>query len=246
MSGGILGPEICRGDDGSGSYAAGASDAEERAASAVLEEFLSIDLVRYELRFTDDRIFRELVACARLTLAHSWSEGFSSQGFLDALIAGLALSGEPVFGLDIRKDPDYLLDAVVQALYDLGENNLLMDTAQLSRQPFEIGARLRGTPERPLAFTYRGDLSWVGHNCSHCKIFVNGYASTVGMGAFYSEFSINCPVGKVLLDGYFDDKMSVAGGDEKVAVHVEYPRFFLAGNRLTVPDGEGGWQEVRP
>lgn len=243
---GMLGPEICRGDDGSGSYAAGTSDAEERAASAVLEEFLSMDLARYEMRYTDERTFRELVACAKLTLGPFLAEGISSQGFIDALLAGLDSAGEPEFYVDIRTEPDYLLDAVVQALYDLGENNLIVDATLLRRPPFEMGARLHGTPESPLTFTYRGDLSWVGHDCYHCKVFVDGHASVIGKGAFYSEFSITAPVGKVFLDGYFDDRMSIAGGDERFAVHVEYPRFQCAGNKLYLPDGAGSWKEVRP
>ena len=233
---GRLGPELRQEEDGRESYVPSLSGAEERAAKSVLEEFLSLDLARYEVRFPDERISRELAACAKLSLSHFWSEGFSSQRFLDALVSGIDSAGEPERYLDIRNEPDYLLDAVVQALYDLGENNLIIDGTMLPRPPFEIGTRLRGTLERPLAFTYRGDLSWVGRNCSHCKVFVDGYASTVGRGAHYSDFTINCPVGMVFLDGFFDDKMTLAGGEADCAVRVEYPRFFLAGNRLTVPD----------
>lgn len=193
------------------------------------------------------------------------------QGFLDAVVAGLAeegvasdyTSGHHLF---------YLLSPLLSALYTHGHSVLALDLGCLAYGPRLVADHLRASAERPLHLTYtpprgeRGVSFSIGNSSAWCVIHVQGGSNAVGfygehctffldeMPAALGDGSSECAY--CLADAYaasfrpdpacgtilFADILT-SDGMRSLDLR---DRFFEKGNTLLIPAGDGGWIEVRP
>ena len=180
---------------------------------------------------------------------------------IDAVVQLLASETSPEESMDTNT----LLDPLVQALYDMGHDNLIVDLDPLPAFFQACATYLHGTEERPLTATYVGSAlsiahwthwcrlditgsAWtLGHKAHHISIIYHGRCGSVGWAASDSEFELR---GRRALINPYENNGCVFRTEEDLTEHdlseLRKEGFFNRGNTLLVPDGAGGWKEVRP
>lgn len=217
------------------SYKPGSGGISYEAASTFMEQFLAIDLIQMCLRRDEPQMYGELVDLATSFIEPHNTEEFNPQGFLDAVIHRLAEAGEPEYGVDVRDEPDYLIDSMLQALYNLGYNNLVVDPMYFPYPPEDMASYLHGEADNPLTFSYNGSLSWLGNNARHCRIKAGGGVKVLGKDAESSVFYVKSPIEKWTANP--EDLKE--NRDDLICIPLD---FFDKGNKLYVPDGKGDWK----
>ncbi len=221
----------------SASYKQGSGGASYEAAEELVRQFLDVDLVQMYITATEPQIYGRLAdLAASLILPYNIGE-FNPQGFLDTAVHLLAEAGEPVYFVDAREEPDYLIEPVLQALYDLGHNSLIVDPMHLPYPPTDMASYLHGEPGNPLAFSYNGPVGRLGNNARHCRIKTGGGVRVLGKNAESSAFYVTAPI-----TGWTANPEEMKEGrDDVICLPLE---FFDRGNTLFVPGGSGDWKEI--
>lgn len=219
------------------SYKAGLGGVSYEAAEELVRQFLDVDLVQMYITATEPQIYGRLAdLAASLIMPYNTGE-FNPQGFLDTAVHRLAEAGEPVFFVDVRAEPDYLIEPVLQALYNLGHNNLIVDPMHLPYPPTDMASYLHGEPGNPIAFSYNGPVDWLGNNARHCRIQTGGGVRALGKNAESSTFYVTAPI-----TGWTANPEEMKEDrDDIICLPLE---FFARGNTLFVSDGEGSWKEL--
>ena len=193
----------------------------------------------------------------------SEEEAFNAQGFLDAVVGGLALA-----------DPEQSQVAVsdlLQVLYGLGYDGLVLDTTRLSGESY-IPFGLKGDERRPLNLTcICGADASVGNTSSYCSITVPHSVREVGHFSKHSTYRVD---GDARIgphpkdcDFYMHSFDAVGFGDlvlfspedcnfylekepspERLArfAEVDEGRLVYKGNKVYAADGEGDWKDITP
>ena len=119
------------------------------------------------------------------------SEQFRPDDFLHSLLSEVACWSK-------TGNTGILLDAAVQALYDLGYNGFSLDLSRLPQEkPYNVAWQLRGTEERKLKVTYHGDVQSFGYNVRHCELELHGECVQGGEWAEKSTLSFKGEVARV-------------------------------------------------
>lgn len=219
------------------SYKSGSGGVSCKAAGELVERFLALDLIMMHFRTTEEKIYGELTAQATAIIEPYNTEEFNPQGFLGTAVHLLAESGEPVFWVDVRAEPDYLIEPMLQALYNLGHNSLIVDPMHLPYPPTDMASYLHGEPGNPLAFSYNGPVGWLGNNARHCRIKTGGYVKVLGKDAEDSTFYVKARIRRWTAS---PEELK----DEMEDIIYLPLGFFDKGNKLFVPGGESGWKEL--
>lgn len=159
------------------------------------------------------------------------------------------------------------IDPLVQLLFQNGLNNFSINLLLLPSWPDCCGSYLRGESDRPLTASYLGervgqfaydskdsvlslkaDALDVGHKSASVVVRFDGASGSVGWRGngcdyeFLDEFAIINPYEnhdctfRVRSDTAYDGELK----------HLDELGFFRRGNRILMPDGKGGWDEVVP
>lgn len=175
--------------------------------------------------------------------------------FLDCLFARVCGSGESL---------EYLFDPVVQALYTLGHNCFTLDLSYLDMDGLHIASCLRSVlPEDdPLALTVKAEgIGYFGWQAHCCDLMLIGDCSELGPYALSSVIRLEGKVGGIIGWRAEDTDFYVPSLGEAMVCHKAtgckvytldlgegniHFRSSRDGNRLFMPDGKGGWEEVEP
>ncbi len=161
----------------------------DTAAYSGGEERAHLDLVRELVSWTSSKRTPYLgLDCAALSIRQLLEKHHVSDAnsFLDGMVSELA-ECEPA--LETFSHSHYLLDPLVQALYDMGHDHLVLDATPLQKAPFMLADFLHGTAERKLTLTIMGDLTCVGQQALNCAITCTGTISGVAAShAVTSDF----------------------------------------------------------
>lgn len=181
--------------------------------------------------------------------------------FLEMVIQRISQTSEHT------KHTHCLIDPLLQVLYLKGLNNFSIDLFPLPLWPVYCGSFLTGKKGNPLTASYLGedvgqfaydskdcvlslkaDALNVGHKSTSVVVKFDGASGSVGWRGegcdyeFLDEFVVINPYEnhdctfRVRSDTAYD-------GDLK---YLNELGFFRRGNRILVPDGRGGWDEVVP
>lgn len=238
MSGKIFKRKVGKGEIEKGAtYKRGSVGGSYKTAEGLVEKFLAVDIPHYYDRITGERMNKGLVDLATAILEPRVTEEFNSQGFLDAVVFSLAEAGEPFYFCEMRSEQELLIEPVLQALYNFGHNNLIVDPMPLQYPLTDLGFYLQGRPDNLLTFTHKDNLNCLGSNVKYCKIKNHGYVRKLGQWAEHSIFYVDAPILTWLAN-----PEALKDGEEDV---ICLPQdFFDNGNTLFVPDGEGGWRKL--
>ncbi len=211
-------------------------------------------------------LFREYADLFTRELGEVAGSGFNANLFLDAVVRGIGEHLEES-GCESRLTYlGHLLDPLVQALYDLGHNDFTIDCDALPCYPDSLGYYLGGEESRRLRAAYRADPGYFGHKTAHCDLTLVGNAFRLGTFSKWSGFSIEGEAHQV---AHYSSHCSYRlRAFQCLSVTSEMPsdcefrisqkmtpgrmrrlkgdNFFRQGNTILVPDGSGGWTEVRP
>lgn len=231
---------------------------------------------------TDKERFRHHTRNVRMLLAAGDRGEFSGQEMLDAMIfrVGGTRGSHPQDSFF----HGYILSTVIQALYDLGHNGLVLDLS-LYHESLECIAGISGFKDDPLRLTCRGDVQSFGYGSSWCELELIGDASDIGTHAtdctftalgsrgyaghdsrrsIYHVASLDAvsPAAAAACAFYIHEdnegacegildwlgkKLKVTGKMRALKkCHFFDPLSYTGKNALYVPDGRGGWKEVRP
>lgn len=158
------------------------------------------------------------------------------------------------------------LTALVQALYDLGHNGLVLDLSRWQASPISVGRFLVGSAENPLKLAYvreRGTTCSFGSEASHLTAEVHASLTNCGHRADDSLFAVH---GSVVYagDSATDCAFTLLGEIWPYGVGInavgcsfrvseglpdDVARALCSqgrGNSLFVPAEEGGWRERLP
>ena len=158
------------------------------------------------------------------------------------------------------------LTAIVQALYDLGHNGLVLDLSRWQASPISVGRFLAGSVDSPLRMTYvreRGTTCSFGSEASHLAAEVHASLTNCGHRAKDSLFAVH---GSVVYagDSAVDCAFTLLGKAWPYGVginavgcsfHVseglpdDVARALCSlgrGNSFFVPTEGGGWRERTP
>jgi len=166
---------------------------------------------------------------------------------------------------------NYFIDPVLQALYNNGHNDFVLDFNRLPPTSRILGFQtLRGKDDNLLSVTILGDVIECGDRVSYCKIEVLGNVGwAVGTMASGCEFVIHGSVRKAGRESVrckyelsdFDPLPRYSQSDAEYLnneYHVRAPLtpsvrkkifesdFFIMKNRLFVPRTDTEWEEVTP
>lgn len=153
--------------------------------------------------FYRERTQQPVVALRADFISRLLPEGeFDANALLDMVIGGLGqrdyhdsfayFVGEP------HLDLSDLLDPLVQALYDRGHNDFVLDLTPLIDEKHSVNSiafGLRGSEERPLSLVCKGETAFFGGYVSDCNLVLEGDMSHdnshggAGMGALRSTIS---------------------------------------------------------
>lgn len=158
------------------------------------------------------------------------------------------------------------LTALVQALYGLGHNGLVLDLSRWEASPISVGRFITGSAERPLRLTYvreRGTTCSFGAEATRLAAEVHASLTYCGHRADDSLFAVR---GSVVYagDSATDCSFTLLGEawPYGVGINATGCSFHVAdglpdevadalcgpgrGNSLFVPAPEGGWRERTP
>ncbi len=153
--------------------------------------------------FYRERTQQPVVAMRAERLSRLLPDGeFDANALLDTVIGGLSqrdyhdsfayFVGEP------HLDLSDLIDPLVQALYDRGHNDFVLDlTPLIDDEPSvnSIAFGLKGSKERPLSLVCKGETAFFGGYVSDCRLRLDGDMSHdnshggAGMGALRSDIT---------------------------------------------------------
>ncbi len=122
-------------------------------------------------------------------LKEGMQEGFDSNVFLDAMIERLNWEMSPHENHPSK--PGMMLDTLVQALYNLGQNDFMIDLQgyQQGRSKLTmLGRKIRGTKERTLNATYSGMVEIFGADSSYCHLTFQGDVKSGSHQARFNTF----------------------------------------------------------
>lgn len=227
----------------SATYKPGVAQVDQRFITRVIQEFLAADFpAKYQIQAY---ILHRSTGLAERLLETPKADDFNPQAFLDELAHRLAIEGRPNRGRkDIFSHPEYLLDPMLQVLYNRGYNGLLVDAVELEPSILSsTGKYLAGKPGELLTYEYNGDLQSCGEDSQYCHITSRKPVTKVGYGAENSVFRINARVsgwGSAPKDDprYFIGKLA----DDRSLMLESV--FWRRGNTLYLPDEDGNWEEV--
>lgn len=217
-------------------YKRGSGGVSYRAAEELVEKFLAVDLVEIYNRKNEQGMYGELADLATLIIEPHNTKEFNPQVFLDAAVLSLSEAGGQSDFIDLRKEPDYLIEPVLQALYNLGHNKLIVDPMHLQYPPTDFGFYLQGEPDNLLTFSYNCSVGWLGNSVKYCKIKTAGAVGKLGEKAENSIFYVNAQITNWTANG--EDLK----GDWEHLIWLPL-QFFDRGNRLFVRQGKG-WKEL--
>lgn len=121
---------------------------------------------------------------------------------------------------DLRSHSGGFLTAVVQVLYNRGENDLVIDTTLWEGHPPHIAYFLEGTEDRLLKLTYRGYIGQFGRDADYCDFNFIGGGTTCGTDTNHSIFRLKIPEDQSMHQlgyggednvFYADGKVNIAG-----------------------------------
>ena len=260
---GRLGPDLWREGSLDEGYIPGEEGPERELAARAVRECLLSD---FALCMSSGHDLAERMAPL---IQRAGEEGFHPQRFLDGIIAETGEEFEQATGKDLSTltvKMHLFTTALITALYDAGHNDLIMDIRPIEDDMSicEVGY-LEGKPELPLRLTLVGsawrnigdffhhvhltcvgDACYVGNDARNCEFTVSGKASVNCLGAGRSRDTIYRIARPDLSEDLFHEYLAEGSPEEKVLAYLSNARFFERGNTLYVPDGSGGWKEVRP
>lgn len=156
---------------------------------------------------------------------------------------------------------DHLLSPLIQALYETGSNDFRVELPPHVILPHAAWF-LHGTAGDMLRLRIKGSTNWsFGKGVDHCSLELEGDAPLVGNAAMDSVFISSAERYAFHCGGcefhIHAKRFSVAEDSERCSFHLYEGMgemdvksllagdFIQKGNRLLVPDGSGGWTEVR-
>ena len=189
-------------------------------------------------------------------------DGSDLSMLLNAIILDLSMNKETC--TEVRY-LHYLLDSLMQVVYDRGQSDFYLDLTPLNRMPFPMAHNLKGEEGRPLSLKCMGDLANFGKNLSHCELELFGKSGMGGSKCTNTLFKFHGSVERFIGDGstfcdfhfYSDnpDNPTLFGEENTYHYHkglslkqrnqLKESGFSEDGNHLLVPDG-AGWKEVTP
>lgn len=145
-------------------------------------------------------------------------EEVPGQTTLDGLMFKLTYGVSP----ELRWHSGGFLTAVVQVLYNKGENDFVIDTTFWEGHPAHIAYFLEGTEDRLLKLTYKGYIGQFGRDTDYCDFNFIGGGTTCGTDTNHSRFRLKMPEGQSMhMLGYggndnvfyADGKVNLAGAE---------------------------------
>ncbi len=238
-----------------GSYAPAPDSREKGLADDIAEAYLSI--ARFDTLAMMDAC-TGIVARALPALI-SDGEEFNPNAMLDALVTRVVLVGWP----EHHRGLNLLLDPLVQALYDNGSNNLVVDLSGMEDSPSTLAFCLKGTEERPLIATYKaralnefaptvrhcrlslqGSATFAAYQAQHSSVEVSGQATSVGLHAFQCDLFIGS-VYQVTSDSA-ECRFHVEPGPDEKSLREEATGWFYSRANILLERGPTGeWQDSR-
>lgn len=116
----------------------------------------------------------------------------SGQTTLDGVLFMLSHKVSP----ELRWHSGGFLTALVQVLYNRGENDFIIDTSLWEGHPSFIACYLEGEEGRLLKLTYRGFIGQFARDVSYCDLSFIGGGTTCGENANNSLFRLKMPKGQ--------------------------------------------------
>lgn len=266
MSGKIFKPDSFKREQKGARYKPGQPSLELNLAAKVAELYLSRKLMPWYTLHWDcsDRFDRSLEMLSTALKGHDIG-ALDHTLFLDMLMQRLGQDMDS--SMTGTGYPYWSIDPLVQLLYLKGLNNFSINLLLLLSWPDCCGSYLRGESDRPLIASYIGDkvgqfaydsrdsvLSLkadalnVGHTSVSVVVKFDGASGSVGWRGegcdyeFLDEFAVINPYEnhdctfRVRSDTAYDGELG----------HLSEMGFFRRGNRILMPDGKGGWDEVIP
>lgn len=174
-------------------YKPGAKESNKQLVERVVGSYLDNTLARVfqAADASDDDLplagkFEECTRYLREMLEPELSEDFDHDSFLDEVLLLTRLNPKNPPGT-YYQDLDGFISPLVQALYDLGRNNFVLDMSCQELDTTNIASYLHGTRGNPLTLTYSGKICRdFGFGAEHCNLSITGFANWVGMFAQHS------------------------------------------------------------
>ncbi len=189
-------------------------------------------------------------------------EDFDAQAFLDALVEGILKKTT----LEHITFSSCLLDPAVQALYDLGYNEFIIDLSRVPITPKYMANDLIGQPGKPLKLLYKGNATEFGINVKYCEMEIVGDCHYGGTQANRSSITFSGDAKNIAGFASTTDfimeaeliyaldtpspcfKCNFKITDAVKKEHVEelmFERFFEDNNKLYKKTKAGNWKEVK-
>lgn len=128
-------------------------------------------------------------ACAAFLsemLEPEFSDEFDHDSFLDEVLLLTRLNPKNQPG-KYYQNLDGFISSLVQALYDLGRNNFVLDMSCQELDTTNMASYLHGARGNPLTLAYSGKICRdFGFGIEHCNLAITGFANWVGMSAQHS------------------------------------------------------------
>ena len=255
--------------DGSGGYSPGTNSFNASLARELAGSYAAC--FRFPQVSPDSSLTAALTAVRDAAARLRSEDAADGQGFLDAVVAGLAeesVASDYTTGHHLY----YLLSPLLSALYAGGHSMLELDMGAFTYGPRLVGDHISAAAGRPFSLTYtppdeeRGVSFSIGNSSQWCSIHVRGRSNAVGFSAEHCTFFLD-EMAAALGDWSSDcsyclaDAYAVSFRPDPACDNILFAdiftsegirsldlrgKFFDKGNSLLIPDGSGSWKEVRP
>ncbi len=189
------------------------------------------------------------------------------EGLVPDVVAGQTTLDGMMFKLSHKISPELrwhsggFLTALVQVLYNRGENGFVIDTSLWEGHPPFLGWFLKGKGDRLLELLYRGSIGQFARDTDYCDLTLIGAGTTCATNATHSVFRLKMPEGQSMhqlgCNGsdnrfYAEGRVTIAGAESHDSTYYlsEWPnwespepfeRFLENGNILYI--GKDGTYE---
>ncbi len=195
---------------------------------------------------------------------------FDANRFLDEVITALTL--RPVVDPSVHfQSLNPFCSPLLQALYDFGYNDFLMQMPSPECDTLDMAMYLEGSRDRPLTVVYSGRVGQkFGYRCKNCELTLRGSATQVGRDSTDCTFvSYAVPTFESLDYGSDASSCEFEIHSERygLGLHLRnsivslqsvpepdslyepisglsWRTFFHKGNELFIPDGKDGWDQL--
>ncbi len=164
---------------------------------ALFKHFISLDW-QGEIAHNKPRYYKEVAGLEELI-----PEDVSGQTTLDGVMFKLTYD----VSSELRWESGGFLTALVQVLYNKGENDCVIDTTLWDGHPPFIACFLKGEEDRLLKLTYRGFIGQFARDVDYCDLSFIGGGTTCGTDSSNSRFRLKIPEGQSMHQlGYCGNK----------------------------------------